>query len=194
MHEERLVRALAVGISVLAAGCALTANEAPPLENGVYIVRGVCFGEGECNRYWRASATVDLRARPDPASPVVATVAPDEWVEAINGQYRFVPRRGVVHTATETPPLAVGDVVYMLEPLGEGSYVLWRRGQTLDHDWAAGWDNEPITWDADAEAPRGAVLGSWVQLRLDNGQTGWIESPREFECMGPLQGSTDCRG
>jgi hypothetical protein len=191
MKHEPLVRGLAFALSLLAFGCA-TSNEAPPLQDGVYIARGVCFGEGECYRYWRAYQAVEIRERPDPASPVIATVAPDEWVEAIDGQYRFVPLRGVVHTATAAPPLAVGDVVYMLEPLGEGYYVLWHRGETLGHDWASGDDGEPITWDAQADAPADAILGWWVQLKLENGQVGWVRDPA-FECMGQLQGSANCR-
>ncbi len=189
----RFVQSVMVAaFSLFVIGCASASNETPPMEDGVYIARGICFGEGGCFRYWRAYEPVELRERADPASPVIATVAPEEWVEAIDGQLRFMPLRGVVHTATETPPLAVGDVVYMLEPEGEGFYVLWHNGQTIGHHWADGDEGEPITWDAEAPAPEGAVLGWWVQLRLENGQTGWVNDPR-FECMGSLQGSVDCR-
>lgn len=192
MNLKLLVRGLAVAMSLLVSGCAHTSNESPPLQNGVYVSRGVCFGEGDCYRYWRAFKPVEIHERADPASPIIATVAPEEWVEAVDGQLRFVPLRGIVRTATETPPLAVGDVVYMLEPLGEGYYVLWHRGETPEHDWASGDDNEPIAWDTESEGPAGAVLGWWVQLKLENGQTGWVNDP-EFECMGQLQGSSDCR-
>lgn len=192
MRHVQFARGLAAALLLFVASCASVLDEAPPLENGVYVARGVCFGEGGCNRYWRAYEPVEIHERADPASTVIATVAPDEWVEAIDGQLRFVPLRGVVHTATETPPLAVGDVVYMLEPEGEGFYVLWHNGETPEHDWASGDPNEPITWDAEAAAPGGAVLGWWVQLKLENGQTGWVNDPR-FECMGSLQGSEGCR-
>lgn len=193
MMHARFARGAAAALSLFVLGCASAPDESPPLENGIYIARGVCFGEGGCFRYWRAYEPVDIHERIDPASPVIATVAPDQWVEAVDGQLRFVPLRGVVHTATETPPLAVGDVVYMLEPQGEGYYVLWARGQSPGHDWANGDEAEPITWDAEAPAPPdGAVLGWWVQLRLEDGRTGWVNDPR-FECMGPLQGSVDCR-
>ncbi len=192
MNQEQLVRSVVAAMSLLVLGCAHSSNEAPPLDNGVYVARGVCFGEGGCYRYWRASQPVEIHERADPASPVIATLAPDEWVEAIDGQLRFAPLRGIVHTATETPPLAVGDVVYMLEPLGEGFYVLWRRGETPDHDWISGGDDEPISWEAAPPAPAGAVLGWWVQLKLENGQAGWVNDPA-FECMGQLQGSSNCR-
>lgn len=182
-----------VALALLLLGCAPSSNELPPTENGAYVARGVCFGEGDCYRHWRASAPVQLHERLDPASPVIATVAPGEWVEAIDGQLRLRPLRGVVKRATEKPPLAVGDVVYMLEPLGEGDYALWRKGQALEHDWISGGDDEPITWDTSAPpAPAGAILGWWVQLKRENGQTGWVNEPK-FECMGPLAGDTNCR-
>lgn len=184
--------AFAVLAALVLAACAHSAPAGPPTENGVYIARGVCFGEGECNRYWRASKPVDLHAQPDPAAPVVATIAADEWVEAVDGQLRLRPLRGVVHTATTSPPLAVGDVVYMLEPQGEGFYTLWGNGKMLEHDWAEGDANEPITWDAPAPAAPGLTLGWWVQLKRADGRTGWVKDPA-FECMGALQGSADCR-
>lgn len=191
MSLTNLVRGLAAALVLLAAGCA-PSNEAPPLEGGIYAVRGICFGEGECYRHWRASTPVQVRERLDPASPVVATVAPGEWVEPVDGQLRLVPLRGVVRTATKTPPLAVGDVVYMLEPLGEGFYVLWHKGTTPEHDWASGDPNEPIAWDEPTPPPAGAVTGWWVQLKLASGKLGWVKDPA-FECMGQLQGSEGCR-
>jgi hypothetical protein len=169
----------------------------PPPTDSVYVVRGICFGEGECFRHWRASATVPLHAQADPASPVVATVPRGAWVEPVEGQYRLLPRRGVVQRAavadSATPPLAVGEVVYMLEPRGEGTYVLWHRGVTTVPDWTELSDQEPIRWDPPREAPPGVVLGWWVRLRLENGTTGWVQRPR-FACMTKLGGESGCRG
>lgn len=187
-----LNRSLFLLLSLALAGCSPSSNEAPPTENGVYIAQGICFGEGGCYRHWRTSTPVQLRERLDPTSPVVATLTPGEWVEPVAGQLRFLPLRGVVKRATEKPPLAVGDVVYMLEPLGEGFYVLWHKGQTPEHDWASGDENEPITWDKEPKAPPGALLGWWVKLKRENGQTGWAKEPN-FECMGQLAGDENCR-
>jgi hypothetical protein len=175
----------------------LRIDSTPPPTDSVYVVRGICFGEGECFRHWRASATVPLHAQADPASPVVATVPRGAWVEPVEGQYRLLPRRGVVQRAavadSATPPLAVGEVVYMLEPRGEGTYVLWHRGVTTVPDWTELSDQEPIRWDPPREAPPGVVLGWWVRLRLENGTTGWVQRPR-FACMTKLGGESGCRG
>lgn len=193
MNLTHLMRGPAVALSLLSLGCTPSSNETPPLENGVYVARGICFGEGDCYRHWRASAPVQLRERLDPTSPIVATLTPGEWVEPTDGQLRLMPLRGVVNRATEKPPLAVGDVVYRLEPLGEGFYVLWHKGRTHEPDWASGDEIEPITWDKKAHAaPAGAILGWWVQLKRENGQSGWVKDP-SFECMGSLAGDTNCR-
>ena len=172
-------------------------DTAPPLEAGVYVARGICFGEGACFRHWRAIDAVPLHAQADPASPVVATVAPGQWVEPVEGQYRLLPRRGVVQRAAVAdsawPPLAAGDMVYMLEPRGEGTYLLWHRGTTTVPDWTELSDQEPIRWDPPPEAPPGVVLGWWVRLRTEAGATGWTLRPR-FACMTKLGGDTGCRG
>lgn len=172
-------------------------DSAPPLEAGVYVARGICFGEGACFRHWRAIDAVPLHAQADPASPVVATVAPGQWAEPMEGQFRLLPRRGVVQRATVadsiTPALAVGDMVYMLEPRGEGTYLLWHRGTTTVPDWTELSDQEPIRWDPPREAPPGVVLGWWVRLRTEAGATGWTLRPR-FACMTKLGGDTGCRG
>lgn len=176
---------------------AANANETPPMENGVYVVQGICFGEGGCPfKHWRASQEVQLRERLDPASPVIATVKPGQWVEPVEGQMRLIPTRGVVRKARDVgqPPLhlAEGDVVYMLEGEGEGYYSFWWHGRALGSEWAEGDESDPISWDPNAAAPAGVITGWWVRLKLENGKSGWVEDPR-FECMGPLGGDAGCR-
>lgn len=192
MKFSPTVRSLAAALALLLSGCSQPTTDTPPTENGVYVVHGICFGEGECYKHWRASKPTPLLERPDPAAPVVATVSPGQWVETVEGQYRLLPLRGVVNRAVTQPPLAKGDVVYMLEPLGEGFYVLWHKGKTPDHDWTSDDEGEPITWDKPQDAPPGAVLGWWVKLKIENGASGWIKDP-VFECMGKLAGDENCR-
>jgi hypothetical protein len=192
MTHKNFLFGLIIAMSMQLMGCTSAQTAAPSLQDGVFVAQGICFGEGDCFDEWRAFEPVPVRERADPASPVIATVAADEWVKPIDGQLRFVPLRGVVRTATQKPKLAVGDVVYMLQPLGEGFYVLWHGGKTFEPEWASGDENEPITWDPPAPEPAGAVLGWWVKVQLSNGQSGWVQEP-SFECMGKLQGSEGCR-
>lgn len=203
-------RALAALAMILAlCACAQTApSDAPPMENGVYVAQGICFGEGGCPwKHWRAHQPVDVRERLDTASPVIATVAPGEWVEAVEGQLRMVPKRGVVRTAhdaqpmevngrTVTPRLEVGDAVYLLQSEGEGDFVIWHQGAFKFWHWPEDPEQEArIAWDPPAPAPEAtsSTLGWWVRVKLANGRSGWVKEP-SFECMGPLAGDQDCRG
>lgn len=179
-------------------------NDGPPTKNGVYIAEGICFGEGGCPwKHWRAYEPVKVHEQLDAASPIIATVAAGEWIEPVEGQLRLVPQRGVVRTAhdgltasldgrTVTPRLEVGDVVYLLEPMGEGEFVMWRGGKSIYWRWPDNPEDEAfIAWDPPAAAA--PTLGWWVRVRLKNGRSGWVKEPR-FECMGPLGGDENCRG
>lgn len=205
------VHAIAMSIALVAAACAQSplradtappassaaSSEAPPLENGVYVAHGICFGEWGCDySHWRAAEPIALHERPDPASPVIANVPRGAWLTALEGQLRFIPLRGVVRTATDTPQnvrLEVSDVVYMLEPQGEGYYTFWRRGARFGSTWIEGEDDEPITWDAPAAPLPGAVTGQWRRFRTESGQTGWAEGG-QYECMSDRSGDEGCRG
>jgi len=162
-------------------------NELPPMENGVYVAHGICIGSeyGCTDEPWRATGADQLHERPDLASPVVAAVAPGDLAWPIGGQFRFAPRRGVVNREIDFSHhgrLEVGDVVYMLEPQGEGTYGIWHRGQQLSSYWAEGDNNEPITWDAEPlPLPPGAITGEWMQFRLADGRAGWAANGN-FEC------------
>lgn len=166
-----------------------TRDAEPPTENGVYVARGICFGEGDCFTNWRAGEPVALRARIDDDAPVAASVAPGEWVEAVDGQYRLIPRRGVVRVAGQG--LSPGEVVFLLEPQGEGDMAIWRRGQTAtwnsEGDGAVDWEDK-----APVSPPSEKSLGWWVQVKTESGGLYWVHDPR-FECMGKLAGDSGCR-
>jgi len=166
------------------------AKGAPPTENGVYIARGICFGEGGCPyENWRAPKRVDLRERPNDNAAVVAAIAPGEWVKPVEGQMRLIPWRGVVRKAGQG--LKSGEVVYMLEPTGEGDFTIWRRGAMGAWQFACGDACGEIEWDTPGPDPQ--ILGWWVRIAAPDGRIGWVRNP-EFECMGPLAGDENCRG
>lgn len=70
--------------------------------------------------------------------------------------------------------------------------MLWHEGRIASHEWSYGEPSEPILWDDASPGPETVIVRWWVKVRLDDGRTGWVEQP-EFECMGPLQGSTGCK-
>jgi hypothetical protein len=191
---------LAVGL--LLAACAHGARnaEAPPLENGVHVSRNFCQGEGGCETLrWRVGQPIALRAKVDPAAPVTVTLRPGEWVDAIEGQVRTMPRRGVVTRLDplyqdwkDAPRLAVGDVVYPIAYEGEGDVVVWRRGESVIwHDTGSTESGVQIQWDPETPPPPGAALGRWVRVKRANGETGWAHDAT-FECVGKLAGDANC--
>ena len=87
------------------------------MENGVYINHETCTGEGGCPWvHWRASKAIELHAREDADSPIVATLQPGDWVQALGGEVRLIPERGVVQR--DAQGLKAGDVVYKLGGAG----------------------------------------------------------------------------
>ena len=199
MHG-RILGTLMVAAAIFLAACAHPAaiapsaaivsgapEELPPLDHGVYVADGFCIGSeyGCTSEPWRATGPNEVHERVDPASPVIATLAVGDLAWPIGGQLRFAPHRGIVNSAVdfgEVGRLEVGDIVYMLEPEGEGTYGIWHRGHRLSSTWGEGDDNEPITWDAEpAPLQAGAITGEWVRFRLRDGRTGWVVDG-SFEC------------
>jgi len=198
------LRPFALAAALLATACAHTpapqataSHETLQLDNGVYVAEGICFGEWGCDyAHWRAIEVIALHERPDPASPVVARVAPGAWVTPLEGQLRLQPIRGVVRAPFESQNvrLTPGEVVYMLEPQGEGYYTYWAHGRSFGSEWTDDEPGAPIAWDdARAPLPAGAVTGQWRRYQLENGQIGWGEGG-SFACMSERSGDEGCRG
>lgn len=163
---------------------------APPTVNGIYIAQGACPGEGCTFGRWRATKPIDVYDAVGPAPRVLATIAAGERVEALTGEVHLRPLRGVVRRPYgET--LKPGDVVYLLDYLGEGENNIWRRGEILT--WTdEGGDpaSSDIAWDAHGDDWTGAVW--WVQVKRANETVGWLRDPRDFECSDSLAGDAGC--
>ena len=160
--------------------------DGPPTQDGVYTSPG-CEGEGGCPFHnWRVIDTTNMLADQNPASSIVATLTPGEWVAVDTVETRLVPVRGVVHEGGAD--LSPGEEVYQLEYEGEGVYNYWIRGQ-----FGSLPDTVQVEWETlePASAVK-ATLGLWARVRRSNGQIGWVHEAR-FECMGPLAGDENCR-
>ncbi len=210
-HRQYYSRLLAAMIALLTVACAAQTettpariaptqnaalNDGPPLENGVYVAHGICIGsEFECNDDPRQAVdAIAVHESLDPNSGVIAMLAPGAQFTPLEGQLRFVPRRGLVHTAMAFPDgrrLEIGDVVFMLEPGGEGTFHFWRRGEDFWSDWTEGDSIEPITWEPEPAIPPGAVTGEWVRVRMQDGRTGWIGNARTRCAEGYACGPED---
>ena len=119
-------------------------------------------------------------------SPVLATIAPDEWVESLGAEDRLVPIAGTDR--------ATGDVVYRLGYEGEGCFTLWNKGQL------SGWcdddgdlSNDSVIWSAPADSAD-TSLGFWVEVKRANGQQGWLsdDSNGSIACTGYQDRDPDC--
>lgn len=157
----------------------------PPLVNGLYVLNGACPGEGcTFDYFWRAKTKVALRERPAATARIVATVSPKELVRAVGAELYVVPWRGVV--AGKGQGLQKGDVVHLLDYVGEGTYNLWRGGKILE---GIAIDDVKIKWDRPLEAR--PESNWWVRLQRKNGQSGW-DRGGAFECGSERAGDPDC--
>jgi hypothetical protein len=158
----------------------------PPTRDGIYIYAD-CEGEGGCPfKNWRTISPTSIWQAQDPASAVVATLEPGEFVTVERVETWIVPVRGVV--VKDAEGLTSGEVVYLLEYMGEGYTTIWRQGGKTE----IGYDAQ-IDWD-DQVVPDGAAnkLGLWAKVKRASGERGWLFDPR-FECMGQLAGDEGCR-
>lgn len=186
---RRSALAVALLLALAAPARAAAPPAGPPTTHGIYVAQGACPFEG-CSfaSYWRATARVAVYAAPGSTS-VRGWIAPGEDVRALAGQYWLTPLRGVVRKPTGR--FRKGEVVWRLEPQGEGVFTVWRRGAPLD--WTIPDDDSgAVAWDRLAKSAPPDVW--WVRVRRANGAEGWLRDPvRSFECLDQLSGDQGCR-
>jgi hypothetical protein len=171
---------------------------------GLYAAHGACPFEGCDLRVWRVLKPIELRADPNPSAAIVATAAPGEWVRAVESVDFIMPQRGVV--VADLGMLKPGDVIYLLDDLGEGFYQVWVRGEL--HQWSddgsrdaadptirggVKWTPGPEEQTAASVAPTTPPRGGWwVRVQRDSGGSGWTRAGENFACMGVIDASEEC--
>jgi len=122
---------------LICGGHAAKAQEKPPTN---YENWGVCPFECCEYREWKASADISVHENRSEKSPVVFKMHAQETLHALTGVV-VTEKAGIVRinkavqdgyiNGNEKPQLTfkAGDIVYMLSPLGEGSYLFWYRGK-----------------------------------------------------------------
>jgi len=154
------------------------AQEKPPAR---YENWGVCPFECCTYREWTADDDIPLHRSRDDRSPVVFRLHQGETVDALTGVVVTV-KPGVIHIdqslqdgflpGHEAPQLSLkaGDTVYMLSPLGEGSFLFWYQGKVYHSGNAlAGIKGSEGT---------GSQMTWWKLIRNRSGQSGWTRSNR----------------
>lgn len=172
-------RPLILAFSLMAAYCPLTrAQERPPEP---YDNWGVCPFECCTYREWTAEADIPVYASRNEQSAVLFRLRRDEQVRALTGvvvtekagALRIdTPVRDGYIQGSEDPQLSLkaGEFIYLLAPLGEGSYLFWYHGKTYRS--GPGMAAMP---QAGANASK---MSWWKLVRNKAGQQGWTRSDR----------------
>jgi hypothetical protein len=163
------------------------ATDAPLLVDGVFIDAGACPGEGcYLKGPIKAREAINLLQDQQSDSPVLGTIEPDEWVEILGTEDRFVPLSGTDR--------ATGETVYRMGYEGEGCFDLWtKRGLSSWCDDDGDLSNDNVIWAQPVESADRS-LGFWTQVKRANAQVGWLdeESIRLFACTGYQDRDDDC--
>ena len=154
------------------------AQEKPPAP---YENWGVCPFECCTYREWTADDDVPVHAKRSDTSPVVFQLRQHERFDALTGVV-VTEKPGVVRIdkpvqdgyidGNDQPQLSLnpGDVVYLLAPLGEGSYLFWYQGKV----YRSGIDMAALP----GVDGIGAKMTWWKKVKNKAGKTGWTRSDK----------------
>lgn len=154
------------------------AQDMPPVR---YENWGVCPFECCTYREWTAGDDIAVHQGRSEKSAVVFRLRRGDAVDGVNGVVVTEKPAAVrIDRAVndgyikgiDKPQLALkaGDVVYMLSPLGEGSFLFWYQGKV----YQSGLDLAAMP-GADARA---AKMTWWKQVRNKSGKLGWTTSDK----------------
>jgi hypothetical protein len=124
----------------------------------LYISKGACPFECCTYRKWRANRTVTLMDHP--GGKPMAQVRNHEQVLAITGEVRTHPLRVTIKKkGSQNGSVPVGSTVYLLHPIGEGFWLVWYEGKTIE-------------MDPQYEGP-GPQYQWWAKVKTQSGKIGW---------------------
>jgi hypothetical protein len=170
-------RFLALAILLLTNTLAI-AQKIPPRG---YESWGVCPFECCTYREWTADGDIPVHESRNDKSAVVFRLHRGESVDGVNGVV-VAEKPGAVRIdravhdgyikGNDQPQLSLGagDVVYMVSPLGEGSYLFWYQGKI----YQSGNDLAGMPGVDGSEAK----MTWWKQVRNKSGKRGWTTSDK----------------
>jgi len=149
------------------------------LPPAVVVVNGACPFEGCQLGKWIAKVSIPVYDAP--GGLVMRNLSPGDTVNAMSSEVRAVPRKAVVtrtHSSDEDQGLYVGNLVYVLHSIGEGAVAVWDKGRVIHGSLDLAFDFEDTT------VPRSPEWVWWVQVRLMDGEIGWLRNPQgQFKGM-----------
>ena len=165
----------------------------PPRD--VLVRRGAC--PFECCQYgewWSDSATVVFAAARD-TTAIAFTVPPRARFVADGGTVFVTSLARVVfdapmdsaHVGIPGVALTPSDTLYLVEPVGEGAFIVWLRGRELEL---------PGVWESYYPGTTARLQGEfarewWAHVRTGDGREGWVWMDRT---AAPMMGADACAG
>jgi hypothetical protein len=128
----------------------------------LYVSKGACPFECCVYRDWTANRDVPLFDHPD--GRPIGQVREHDVVSARTGEIRTHPLRFRIAQKgpdKEKIPVPVGSIVYLLHPVGEGYWLVWFQGKTIEMDPTYEGPGPQYEW--------------WAKVKTRSGQLGWIE-------------------
>jgi len=177
----------ATPLACAAGTSAADAPSGPPVQEGWYIVRPACPFEGcSLDWMWRVVDRTPFYAA-DKSAKESGWFAAGQVLQPLQAYVRVRPVRGVVQKPDAQ--LKRGEMVWLLDPEGEGFFRLWRPGGLIS--WEVPDDPKHVRWDQPLDLAR--RLEWWVQVKPASGTPVWLRNPRGMECMDTLAGDADCK-
>jgi hypothetical protein len=138
----------------------------------VYVVKGACPSDGCKFGMWTATGNRPLFDSPG-SSTVVAQIDRGERVAALRSELRLRPVKGVV--VGRIDHLKQGEIIYLMDYVGEGLSNVWARGQVFaDPRGDDGCTPAPVCKAAIRFPSEKAPYEWWVRVQKRNGESGWI--------------------
>lgn len=146
-----------------------------------YVAEGACPFECCTFREWEVLETTPLVEEPN-GTAAVGSAVKGQWVQGVTGEVHLRPEPvAVVH---DHPPFGRGEIIFLLDYVGEGFSRYWRDGEIREEElqvddfclrpgrgcWA-----EYIRPPEARQEPRW-----WVLIETENGVRGWTDRPEQF--------------
>lgn len=155
----------------------------------LYIAKGACSSNYECCSYrdWYSKKEVSIYEKPSDNSKITNKISKGTKVIAITGEVRLKPAK-FIFTKTHWHGYKPNDIIWILDGGSEGEYNVW-SGKKFDRvvyfgpNYKLSEENCSNKWKSigcsgDLVEPLQSTW--WVNIKLNNGQTGWTNRPDDF--------------
>lgn len=151
----------------------------------VYVDTGACPGEGCTYGEWKVLKETPLRALPDTTSKIVTTCRVGSAVSASTGEVHTVAGKFTVRK--KYGPFVPGDIIWVYNYLGEGSFKIWSGGKFVEQDlgfspWGGSAGSrcevERHCW---GELDKELDSVWWIRIENTDDVSGWTREGENFD-------------